>query len=203
MHQPCAGWAKSLLGRQHYPEDLLFPCGPPKRPYDVTANTLPLLMGVDVKAVNQPVATVGEWQAPRPANGAVLSAADSDTWTAVNAAWKAGRPVWRNGSTGDFSLTAQSGWRQMKRPRVALYQPWTGNMDEGWTRWLLENFGFDYITVHNADIQAGNLRKKFDVVVFADQPAASIENGQRNTFEEYRGGIGASSVALLKEFASA
>src|SRR5262249_15393028 len=107
------------------------------------------------------------------------------------------------GSNGDFSLTAQSGWRQIKRPRVALYQPWTGNMDEGWTRWLLENFGFDYTTVHNREIQAGDLRKKFDVIVFTDQPAASIESGQRSTFEEYRGGIGADSAKLLKDFASA
>jgi hypothetical protein len=203
MHQPYGGWAKSLLERQHYPEDRLYPGGPPKRPYDVTANTLPLLMGVDVKAVNQPVAVAGEWKAPAPAAGAVLRASDSDTWTAVNTAWKAGKPVWRNGSSGDFSLTAQQGWRQIKRPRVALYQPWTGNMDEGWTRWLLENFGFEYTTVHNKDIQAGDLRKKFDAIIFADQPAASIENGQRNTFEEYRGGIGSQSAALLKEFAGA
>jgi hypothetical protein len=203
MHQPYSGWAKSLLERQHYPEDRLYPGGPPKRPYDVTANTLPLLMGVDVKAVNQPVAVSGEWKAPAPAAGAVLSASDTDTWTAVNAAWKSGTPVWRDGTSGNFALSAQPGWRQIKRPRVALYQPWTGNMDEGWTRWLLENFGFDYTTVHNRDIRAGELRKKFDVIVFADQPAASIENGQRNTFEEYRGGIGPESAALLKEFASA
>ncbi len=54
MHQPYGGWAKALLERQHYPEDRLYPGGPPKRPYDVTAATLPLLMGVDVGTVNQP-----------------------------------------------------------------------------------------------------------------------------------------------------
>jgi hypothetical protein len=132
----------------------------------------------------------------------VLKASDTDTWLAVNRAWKDGKSVWRDKATGDFSLTAQSGWRELKQPRVALYQPWTGNMDEGWTRWLFEQVGFAYTTVHNKDVQAGDLRKKFDVIVFADQAAASIENGQRNMPEEYAGGIGPKGADVLKEFAN-
>lgn len=202
MHQPYSGWAKTLLEVQHYPEDRLYPGGPPKRPYDVTANTLPMLMGVDVKTVKQPVTFSGEWSAPPAAKGPVLKASDTDTWVAVNRAWKDGKSVWRDKATGDFSLTAQSGWRELKQPRVALYQPWTGNMDEGWTRWLFEQIGFAYTTVHNKDIQAGDLRKKFDVIVFADQAAASIENGQRNMPGEYAGGIGTKGADVLKEFAN-
>jgi hypothetical protein len=200
MHQPYSGWAKALLERQHYPEDRLYPGGPPKRPYDTTAETLPLLMGVDVEMVKEPVAVTGEWKAPKPAAGPVLKAADTDSWVTANRAWSAGKSVWRDPATGDFSLTAGNGFRELKRPRIALYQPYTANMDEGWTRWLLENFGFAYTTVHNKEIQAGGLREKFDVIVFADQPAASIENGNRNLPEEYRGGIGPQSAALLKEF---
>lgn len=201
MHQPYSGWAKALLERQAYPNDRLYPGGPPKRPYDTTAETLPLLMGVDVKAVNQAPAVTGAWK-PTQAN-LPPKAADTDTWTRVNAAWKTGHAVWRNPATGDFGPASAPGWREVKKPRIALYQSYTANMDEGWTRWLLENFGFEYTTVHNKDIQAGGLRGKFDVIVFPDQPAASIENGQRNLPEEYRGGIGAQSAALLKEFASA
>ncbi len=205
MHQPYGGWAKSLLERQHYPEDRLYPGGPPKRPYDVTANTLPLLMGVDVKTVDKPVPFSGDWQSASACGSRpLLKASDTDSWVAVNRAWKGGKSVWRDPASGDFSLASRAGWKEIKQPRVALYQPYTGSsMDEGWTRWLLEQFGFAYTTVHNRDIQAGDLRKKFDVIIFADQPAASIENGQRNMPEEYRGGIGAGSAALLKEFANA
>jgi hypothetical protein len=78
-------------------------------------------------------------------------------------------------------------------------------MDEGWTRWLLENFGFTYATLHNADIQAGNLRARFDSIVFADESANAIENGhQPGTMPaEFTGGLGSKGAAALQDFAGA
>jgi len=205
MRQPYSGWAKTLLEAQHYPEDRLYPGGPPKQPYDVTANTLPMLMGVDVHAVDQPVAVSGEWQAAERETGPTLPAADTDTWFTVNAAWKAGRPVWRDPASGDFSLAARAGWSERRPPRIGLYQSWPPNMDEGWTRWLLETFGFAYTGLRNADIQRGGLRQRFDVVIFADQTVAAMENGfRRNSMpEEYTGGLAANGAAALQEFARA
>jgi hypothetical protein len=205
MHQPYGGWAKTLLEVQHYPNDLLYPGGPPKQPYDVTANTLPMLMGVETRAVDQPVPFSGEWKAASRVAGPTLPAADTDTWFTVNGAWKAGRAVWRDPATGDFSLGARAGWTEHKQPRIGLYQPWQANMDEGWTRWLLENFGFAYTGLRNADIQRGGLRQRFDAIIFADQTASSMQNGfNRDAMpEEYVGGLGTAGAAALKEFANA
>ena len=77
-------------------------------------------------------------------------------------------------------------------------------MDEGWTRWLLEQFGFAYSSLRNPDILAGRLNAKFDVIV-SDQPPGSIEKGYAPGAmpPEFCGGLGSSGAQALREFALA
>ncbi|MGC8758676.1 MAG: M14 family metallopeptidase [Bryobacteraceae bacterium] len=207
MQQPYSSFAKALLERQKYPDLRQYPGGPPKRPYDVTAHTLPLLLGVDVRTLDAPFEARLERTREFRFPARTLAGSDSDSWRAVNEAWRAGRPVFRHPKTGDFAIGARStpDFQPLRRPHVAVYKPWVPSMDEGWTRWILEHFGWEYVSVTNADIKAGRLRDRFDVIVFADMGANTIDSGHApDTMpEQYTGGLGEAGAAALREFLSA
>ena len=110
----------------------------------------------------------------------------------------------------------------VKFHRVGLYQSWRGNMDEGWTRYVFDDMGIPYKTLHNEDIKGTkdkkpDLRADYDVIVFADESANAIKGtppgggrggaeaagarqAQSNMPPEYEGGIGQEGVANLKTF---
>ncbi len=56
----------------------------------------------------------------------------------------------------------------LKAPRIALVDVYGGSMPSGWNRWLLEQFEFPYTVVYPQRLDAGDLRREFDVVVMPD-----------------------------------
>lgn len=91
----------------------------------------------------------------------------------------------------------------LRAPRLGMYMPWTANMDEGWTRYILREFEFPVDTLRNAHIQ-GDL-SAYDVILFSDQTAASILNGHREGTRppEFTGGVGPAGVANLRRWVEA
>jgi ribosomal protein S18 acetylase RimI-like enzyme len=90
----------------------------------------------------------------------------------------------------------------VKQPRIALYEPWGGNIDTGWTRWLFEQFRFPFTLVHNADLQDGHLSEHYDTIVFAEMSTRQIMDGMAagSVPGQYAGGIGETGAQALRDF---
>jgi zinc carboxypeptidase len=86
--------------------------------------------------------------------------------------------------------------------RLGLYQPWVASMDEGWTRLVLDDFGFRYSTLHNAEIMAGTLNDRYDCIVLPSVTPKTILDGHAPdaTAPEYVGGIGLTGLLALQDF---
>jgi hypothetical protein len=165
--QPYGGFAKALLEVQHYPDLREYPGGPPKRPYDVTAHTLPLMMGVEVApvagslhvATDGPIATI----APPKLHVAGLSG-------------KVAR-------------------------RIGLYRSYQPSMDEGWTRWVFDQYGVPYVRIVDRDVRAGNLKSRFDVIILPDQSPRALSRGVTQPYpDSLKGGLGDAGAAALADF---
>jgi hypothetical protein len=131
-----------------------------------------------------------------------LDPAQNNTFRALYRAWKSGgavRYVAASGSNGaryvitglpagaqdDLVKTlalqaehaAATAGVEVKKPRVALYNS-PSSMDDGWTRWVLEQYGIEYTPVAPADFPgAGALKDRFDVVVVSSEGGGAFGGG--------------------------
>ena len=140
----------------------------------------------------------------RNSSAAIVHAnATREQWSAASAGFEI-RPPSSPAAAATHAQSPASASSQitLRAPRVGLYQSWTANMDEGWTRWVFDHYEFPYKILHNADIQSGNLRANFDAILIPDQTEQSLMEGQTTEFivPEYRGGIGAKGWQALSDF---
>ncbi len=111
-----------------------------------------------------------------------------------------------------------TGAYEIRKPRIAMFQRYGGgNMDEGWTRLMFEQFNVSFKTLMDAELKKGGLESTYDVIVLpADSVAAmtgerpaggagpggggGFGGGPDNTPPEYRSGFGAEGVKALQAF---
>lgn len=91
--------------------------------------------------------------------------------------------------------------------RLGVYQPWTASMDEGWARWVLEEFAVEYTTLRTPDIRQGGLRERFDVILVPHMSPDHLREGQPEkgregdpNVPEYIGGLGVLGMDELRVF---
>lgn len=91
---------------------------------------------------------------------------------------------------------------RLKPARLGIYQSWTANIDEGWTRWVLEQFEFSFQQVKDQNVRNGHLNRWLDVIIIPSLSDRSIVQG--NSVEtmpiEFCGGIGEQGVNHLRAF---
>ena len=122
-----------------------------------------------------------------------IDPAETNAFRALNMAWKANGQVSRAGSRyvisglDDSTLNelaaalairgerVAAAGQAIKKPRIALFEP-PNSMDAGWTKWVLERYGFEFTSVTTPDL-TGNLRDRFDVIVVGDERRGILPAG--------------------------
>ena len=181
---------------QDHPNDFQYPGGPPVRPYDSAGWTPAFTMGVQFDRIltdlEAPLETIpyGQLQVATPSFVAgkfyAFSTADNASFTLLNALLKAGIEVSKSKESffvahSDAAATilakaqvkitaldkmpAESA-NKLGTKRIGLWDVYGGSMPSGWLRWILEQHQFDFKLVFAKEIDQGNLRSKFDVLIF-------------------------------------
>ena len=190
--QPYGNYVKDLFELQKFPEG--------SAPYDVSGWTIPLLMGVHRVTVNHDFqANVsllsnsgasttefpGDKRLADPSASNALSSLDSGSWTKLINSLQAGiehRFVVKGASVGLILPGAELEEDTLpirSVPRIGVYAPWTGSMDEGWLRWVLDEFEIPFQTLRNETIRAGRLEDLVDVIIIPDVTKVQLNHGRK------------------------
>ncbi len=88
---------------------------------------------------------------------------------------------------------------------VGLYQPWVPATDEGWTRWLFDNYEVPYATLHDQQIRQGYLARRFTSIVLPSVEPSVLDEGWApgSMPVEFTGGLGSAGVQALRTFVEA
>ncbi len=202
-----AGWTLPLqMGVRTIPVDTPF-----------TARLVPMTMvAPDVPSGWCPISGTGRY--------ARLDASDTRSYSLAFAALRAGREVRVAGSGPDAAFVTEMPAAAQPRgcvprrtnsrppgpgitrmPRIALYRSWTASMDEGWSRFVLDQAGIPYVTLTDSMVRGGGgrLRDQYDVILVPDMSFREIRDGMpaSEVPERYAGGLGEAGVAQLAAFA--
>ena len=216
--QPYGQHAKDLFEVQRYPAGAA--------PYDVSGWTLPILFGLrrvevvrdfDVESVL--VADAAEAMARRDEGllPEVMGGQNGDEWAALFGALAGGGTATfrlEGESAGSFTLgadldlVAEEETPASKNlvldhmPRIGLYSPWSGTMNEGWLRWVFDTYGVEYRTLRNETIRAGALAAICDVIVLPSVGSGSLDEGRASGSlpEPYARGLDPEGAIALEEF---
>jgi hypothetical protein len=249
---------------QNYPNDFLYPGGPPIAPYDMAGWTPAFTMGFKYTRVlnnfDGPFQTIsyGEIQSPpgdfKPAantSGYILDSRCDNSFVAVNDLLRSGIAVYRLENQPQISETGQGSFfipssqkaksilekasaslslrvisenkypsglsRKLSPLRVAIWDMYGGSISAGWLKWIMEQHNFRFSTIYAKEINTGNLKNKYDVIIFvsgaipplttSEQPTSRDTTRLSDIPAEYRSHFGKisadTSITEIKKFMEA
>jgi len=114
-----------------------------------------------------------------------------------------------NVNISNAAATNQGNGLRLKRPRLGIYRSYAPSADEGWTRFVLDEFEFDYKVLEDGDIRRGEFVNQFDAIIFPDHRDSTILFGRRSADDdddnnkypsEFTGGIGTLGLTYMRRF---
>ena len=215
--QPYGAHVKDLFEIQHYPDGI--------PPYDVSGWTLPILLGVRRVEVMQEVEPRGETVEtvetvedavrafggdPRTRSEGRFSIRDSSSWRrlAKRARQQESTYLILEGVQAGVFVPelGQAESAKVKSlnhlPRIGIYSPWSGSMDEGWMRYAFDRYEIPYVSVKNEQLRAGQIADFLDVLVVASIGSRQLNEGrpEGSVPDEYTGGLAPEGVAAVEAF---
>ena len=253
--QPYERFVMEMLGTQRYPKVKLVAGPNIVPPYDMTAWSLPLMMGVSVEKIklskdkqnNLRELKESDWPEGALKNSGASTfivshesnavsklmnnvLAQKGTVSLTGESFKVGSKEFPRGSVVVDNVKDAKGLAKKyaldlvgldEKPnvklqkvgeyRLGMYKPWVASMDEGWTRWVLEQHEFPLKSISTKDMKEQKLSNEYDVIIIPDVSKEVIVEGKRKPEEgdmkyfvdlppEFSGGIGKEGVKNLKEF---
>ena len=248
--QPYGAFAQTMLEKRQYPDIRQYPGGPPKRPYDATAHSLPLKMGVRCHEIGEAleIETSEALSEPRRRkSGRGLADVDAPAYgirpesnasaRVVNRLLFEGHPVFRASapfaaesgilpagtwvapasaqtrealSGEERGVSVEPIWRRpeealklLQPPRIGVYASYVPCIEEGWTRFVFDDYGFEYASLVDGDIREGHLDSRIDCLIVPHQTIRQLHRGfsRAHYSSRFSGGLGDRGVESLREFA--
>lgn len=212
---------------QFYPDDIAYPGGPPRPPYDSAGYTLAFQMGVQFDRIldgfNGPFEKLDGFATPPEGKlrgdgkaGYVLDHRINDSFVAVNRLLKTGKKVFwlkdpvKIGSGVSFpagavyipaedkdtgtvisAIASEKGLNfytldsppkgaafKLDPVRIGVWDEYGGSMASGWVQWLLEQFEFEYKLVYPQELDTGDLKNTFDVLIFVSRAIPDVREDE-------------------------
>jgi hypothetical protein len=130
---------------------------------------------------------------------------DNNSFVKINDLLKAGKTVYKNqqgfyfeiaDESKDKETIAKAGLNMIAveslptdaikifKLKIGLWDRYGGSMPSGWVRWIFEQHHFDFELLYAKEINAGNLKDKFDAIVFVDGAIPSLVEGPASPYDE-------------------